>query len=79
MDLDGEPLEIMELSFDYPEPIQQQAEAIQPPGPSSALLRTIKKNKQFVPFTKHCSCSAITHGRAVVVEEHCTSLEHMLS
>lgn len=42
MDLDGEPLEIMALSFDYPEPIQQQTEAIQPPGPSSALLPTAK-------------------------------------
>lgn len=32
LDFDGEPLEIMELSFNPPEPIQQRAAAIQPPG-----------------------------------------------
>lgn len=68
MDLDGEPLKIMELTS--PEPIQQQAEAIQllVHHRHYCLLQAIQK-KMFVPFTKHCSCSAITHGRTIVVEE----------
>lgn len=38
LDLDCEPLEIVELSFNPPVPIQQQAVALQPPGLSSSKI-----------------------------------------